>query len=430
MEDRLSELPDEILGIILSSLKVKEAARTCVLSHRWKYMWTLFSGCLDFDYSDVVYELRDIQAGHGTLDVARRNFLLRVNRVVEWHQGPAIDEFSICFDLDIGSSKCDIDRWIKFAMEKRVQRFKLDFTGAFRYSTKGLYSFPPHSLDVSGFNSLTSLSLNIVDVTGDVIESIISNCPSLEELCVCHIGCIENLNISGPSLKLRHLEIKHCHPLQNLKISASKLVSFKYFGRVGCMPLKNAPALNVAHFGSFFCEHVVRNFGLLSDYISQLETLCLDLWHRGSDYYNPIKFRRLPTLTNLKQLELKLDVFSADTLFSCTSLIRSSPSLHRFALQLFWPRHQVERGQWALNPKKHPHRCLKVVEIIGFDGCSVDIELARYLLNNALSLERMTIDPRSHYRMDFTKIEEKNAIRERARQLESEFPPGAELVIF
>ena len=60
----------------------------------------------------------------------------------------------------------------------------------------------------------------------------------------------------------------------------------------------------------------------------------------------------------------------------------------------------------------------------------MDIELARYLLNNALSLERMTIDPRGHYRMDFMKIEEKNAIRERARQLEPELPPGAELVIF
>ena len=60
----------------------------------------------------------------------------------------------------------------------------------------------------------------------------------------------------------------------------------------------------------------------------------------------------------------------------------------------------------------------------------MDIELARYLLNNALSLERMTIDPRHPRWKDFMKIEKKNAIRKRARQLEPELPRGAELVIF
>lgn len=89
----------------------------------------------------------------------------------------------------------------------------------------------------------------------------------------------------------------------------------------------------------------------------------------------------------------------------------------------------LERGQRILKANKHPHLCLKVVEIVGFVGCSLDIKFARYLLNNAVTLERLSIDPRLPYQLDFMTTKEKNLIRERARQLESELPPGAKLVI-
>ncbi|CAI9092320.1 OLC1v1027520C1 [Oldenlandia corymbosa var. corymbosa] len=41
-EDRISELPDEILCCILSFLTIKEAGRTIALSKRWKITWTMF----------------------------------------------------------------------------------------------------------------------------------------------------------------------------------------------------------------------------------------------------------------------------------------------------------------------------------------------------------------------------------------------------
>ncbi|GAB2284568.1 hypothetical protein Dimus_019023 [Dionaea muscipula] len=39
--DRISELPDEVLFSILSRLSLQEAARTTVLSRRWRYVWKL-----------------------------------------------------------------------------------------------------------------------------------------------------------------------------------------------------------------------------------------------------------------------------------------------------------------------------------------------------------------------------------------------------
>ncbi|XP_058226332.1 F-box/LRR-repeat protein At2g42730-like [Rhododendron vialii] len=425
MEDQLSELPDEILGIILSLLDVKEAVRTSILSRRWEYTWTLFSGSLDFDYSDVGYGLCLLRPGRGTIDVARRNFLHRVNRVMEWHQGPAIDGLSIGFDLDIRSSRCDIDRWVNFAMEKRVRRFQMDLTYYFGY-TGTRYTFPLHPLSLSNFNSLTSLRLTFMNVTGEVIESFLCNCPLLEELSVVASFCVvANLKISGPSLKLRHLEL--VLDLANLEISASKLVSFKYDGPVISMPLKYVPALNVARFGKGYSRFLVCNFEQLSVFLSQIETLALDF---SALMFERTRFPRFPTTTNLKQLELRLDVHERDTLFSCASLIRSFPLLQRFALQLLWGVEPVERGLRILKASKHPHLCLKVVEFVGFVGCSVDIEFARYLINNAVTLKRISIDPRRPYRIGFITTKEKNAVRERVRQLESELPLGVELVFF
>ncbi|KAK7389222.1 hypothetical protein VNO78_24058 [Psophocarpus tetragonolobus] len=42
--DLISQLPDGIPVAILSKLPITDAARTCILSRKWRYMWTFFLG--------------------------------------------------------------------------------------------------------------------------------------------------------------------------------------------------------------------------------------------------------------------------------------------------------------------------------------------------------------------------------------------------
>ena len=57
LEDRISQFLDEILVSILSFLTFEEAVRTSVLLHRWKHLWPFFSGSLDFDDPNTMWDI-------------------------------------------------------------------------------------------------------------------------------------------------------------------------------------------------------------------------------------------------------------------------------------------------------------------------------------------------------------------------------------
>jgi len=82
--------------------------------------------------------------------------------------------------------------------------------------------------------------------------------------------------------------------------------------------------------------------------------------------------------------------------------------------------------------------CLKVLEIAGWVGNTSDTELAVNLLENAVSLDKIIIDP-SYPSRNFMRCwgskhpkaqgNDAAGARERAKQLESKLHPGTELVI-
>lgn len=42
---------------------------------------------------------------------------------------------------------------------------------------------------------------------------------------------------------------------------------------------------------------------------------------------------------------------------------------------------------------KRAHKCLKVIELIGFRGEEIECEFICYIINNTVALERIIIDP-------------------------------------
>jgi hypothetical protein len=262
-----------------------------------------------------------------------------------------------------------------------------------------------------------------VEVTGKVIEHLLSNSPFLEGLHVERSSCLGDLKVSSSSVKLKYLVLAY-NLVENVEISAKDLVSLKCHGRKTNMSLTDVPRLTEVSVGGPYCDHLLKD--MLSDfssYLCQLEELSLCRGFKAfDDYLNFLEFQmnwgipiqKFSGLNNLKQMQLTLDVFDEEGLLYSRSLIEASPSLHRLSLQLR-PRPKEMFGEmtWrSIGGQKH--QSLKVVEIVGFTDLTCDLELALDLFKYAMSLQKLIIDPRQLFW-----LEEESSSNEDTRELEA-----------
>ncbi|XP_059643051.1 F-box/FBD/LRR-repeat protein At4g26340-like [Cornus florida] len=427
LEDRISRLSDDILVIILSRLTMREAARTSVLSSRWKNLWIYMTGSLDFDASKVLWEVQKRVCGKFLKD-ERSKYVSWVNRVLSSHKGTTIEEFRVSFDLDIYYG-IYIDAWINFAIKKRVQRLELNLKRLYYSQRQGRYFFPSNSHVLSSLKNLTSLRLNCLDVSGEVLEYLLSNCPFLQELHVVDSTRVVKLKVSGPSLKLKSLVMVNCYNLECIEISSVNLVSFKYQGGSSTrILLENVPHLTDVSYGGCYSDYIIKKFRQFPSYMFQLEKLSLHL----SDEVLYI-FPKFPKLRNLRQLELTVEAYDKWSLLPCIFLLNASPFLYRFSLA-FLSRSGPSIGRNTVgNSKKHTLKCIKIVELVAFAGRKPDVEFAEYILEKAISLEKMIIDTRYLYSVgtpsENVEDEKRLAAKKCAEQLHTKRRPGVDLVI-
>ncbi|KAK1591066.1 hypothetical protein Q3G72_001654 [Acer saccharum] len=302
------------------------------------------------------------------MDEIRSKYINWVDKVLELHRGKYINEFRIHFDLG-DDQKSSITNWIHRALAEGVQKLELNFDNWFVITGKE-YRFPvecyntltsSHGLSV--IKSLRSLSLRFVQVNMEIVEFFLYNCPHLERLRVAWSNTLLSLKVVGSSIKLKHLDINNCNYINEVEISAPSLLSFKYHGPQIKLYIENVPLL-------------------------------LDVSIGGS---NPLQLRNFidPIILYLPQLE------TFELLINLKKLISGD---HKRKLREF---------------PKYPLEHLKVVEIVGFVGRPIDLELAFYFLENAHMLEKMTVNPTystgSYFKSKDS--ERKQAARNRAKLL-------------
>ena len=256
---------------------MKEAIRTSVLSHRWECFWS-FTDTLDFDDPDTMQEIDDRKK---KLKTERKKFVKRVNRILGLHQASTINKFRVCFELGKNSTRY-IDSWLDFAISKRVKRLELDFTPL--ESMRHYYTFSHEQLTriiskigVHCINFLTSLTLKYVNVTGELLEHCLSVCPVLEKLHVARCQSLGRLKISGPSLQLKYLYIIDCSQIESIDIFAPNLESFGFVGPRIELYVNYAPCLLDVLIGAIYLVQINYLFCPLSNYLSQLQRLTLDI---------------------------------------------------------------------------------------------------------------------------------------------------------
>nr|XP_011470491.1 PREDICTED: F-box/LRR-repeat protein At3g58900-like [Fragaria vesca subsp. vesca] len=407
--DRISLLPYEVLVSIASLLSLKEAAATSVLSRRWKNVWkyttTLNFQDLDLFVGDNFYCLKLLE--ENLRDEKSRKYVDWVDRVLVQHEGHTIERFKAFFFLN-NIFKNSIDKWIEFAMQKRVQVLELQFFIKQYDFTIDNYEFPQNLIGLGGegeysnhiptqhlcrynnvgFKFLKVLRLQQICLTDEVLEYFLSNCPVLERLTVTVARGLVCVRVVGPSISLKYLAILDCPNLKSIEICNPNIASFVYMGACIDLLINNVPLLIEVHISEralHYVDFTTVAFNRLSFCLSHLEILKLNI---SGVVYNPNY--DFPVLENLKQLELNVETNYQWALYHLYSFMKACPHIHRLILKLEF---QTYVETIVSKAPKFSHHSLKVVEIMGYRGYQCAVEHVVYLIENVVALEKIIIDP-------------------------------------
>lgn len=240
-------------------MPLKSSIRTSSLSSRWRYLWKYV--CFHTTTLDFGMEFPQNQTPE--------EFAAMVNRYLQLHDGKKIETFRLFFDPGVDYLS-DTEKWIEFTVMKGVKELDLDFiqplyesgeVTTFKlpdcfFDCQSLthlnlsnchFSLP---LNFNGFSLLKCLKLKQVDITDDMVATLISSCPLLVELTMreCYsLGCIK---ISGPNIPLKFLAVIACSTY-DIEISAPNLQSFHFCGDLSYgYSFNNIPSLVDALFNS------------------------------------------------------------------------------------------------------------------------------------------------------------------------------------
>uniref|UniRef100_A0A1J3DMP2 F-box/LRR-repeat protein n=1 Tax=Noccaea caerulescens TaxID=107243 RepID=A0A1J3DMP2_NOCCA len=184
-KDSISNLPDEVLGKILSLLPTKLVVSTCVLSKRWRNMFSLVD---TFDYRPTT-----IAGGPSFESFMYKHFLL--------NRPPPIKKFSLtcqpgensnrwiqtvlergCLELHV---QCNLPHSLGIIVFESNTLVKLTLSdGVHLYNHKQNYDVLVDLDRAPYFPSLRSLSLGAVSVGDVLFKLLIWHCPVLEELFI------------------------------------------------------------------------------------------------------------------------------------------------------------------------------------------------------------------------------------------------------
>lgn len=414
--DRISSLPDEILGQILSFLPTKYAVATSALSSRWRNLYKLTTS-LDFDDS------ASFKSQKG-LNIVRRNTRFRefVDSILARFEQSNVTKFR----LKCGKNNFDnslISYWIKVACSHEISEFELSIHTCVPYRLplqrypltcqnlavlKLDSNFEVDIPDSVAFPCLKVLVLKEIKLSSDSsLNDILPRCPLLEELVIEGCDIAEgNVCITNPLLRRLTLDDGLTGPLDQLNgtvvyFDAPNLIYLKYCKcLVHRCKVRDLNALVEAYIEICFndddfdepedlCDAMLSFIvGVSNCELLYLSGQCLEALTSGEF--------ELPIFQNLTRLELGVgcDVSWNDVLLDFLS---NSPCLEYLIFEeglIRFGAIDYESEDCQLYDEAVPscvESRLKVIEIKRFWGLKEEMDTVMYFLENANVLEKLEL---------------------------------------
>nr|XP_009802492.1 PREDICTED: putative F-box/LRR-repeat protein At4g15060 [Nicotiana sylvestris] len=410
-EDYFSQLPDDVLSSILAHLTVVDAARTSILSRRWKYrfasMPTLQFRCLD------MFGIKPYN--HTCCPYYQQKFLKGVNQLLQLYTGRKVThvKMTFCFGRQFSS---EFDQWMHSISRLGVERLYLSFDCGINYpihnsnpirNSDKLFKFSLELLSQASslkhlllyhcvvqssigvrLKSLRTLTLLGVLLESDQLERIFSSCLNLNLLELCYCKLPYKLWISGTVTSVVFFA---CGGLEEIDLWAANLHSFEcnFFSKVrfyfSFVPMLENVMIDLK--GATAMPYIFGDFA--RDLPAQVKSLTVKASQSQIEYF-PIKTQMF---RNLRELTLVL-VFTHDfDIVNISPILGVCPLLQY--LDVVQSRTTRDGRGSGIRPPLSPtyHTELKEVTFGGFRGTRAEIEFAVYILRSALVLERMFLTP-------------------------------------
>ncbi|XP_057772054.1 putative F-box protein At1g49610 [Salvia miltiorrhiza] len=393
-DDRLSELPDSLILTILSLLNMNDVVMTTLLSKRWKNRWTTVP-CLRFD------------------PPFKHNKWVEYSKFVsgalaQW-KGAKIMKLTIIFHGHGSSPSTDIDSWLRFAIEKQVEKLLVVFKNDDAYLVpQCLYScssitelsLSKCSLKIERnvqWNQLKRLAIYQTDaLSGDVMNQILVGAPLLEELVLLVLWGFEiseNFNIRSTSLKI--LEINGCNVKAEaeLRICAPNLLSLEVSASVCGSCLLYVPSLTTATL-CFDDYSITREdmaplgmFHQVFHSIRHVENVSLSNW--SIQFLADMKENDMPVQFPNAEF-LKISVVKDQQMHDVLVVLESFPKLKTLIVHEFGRIHNSVASEMTSRGPSLLH--LQKVESFVLECHGSISPLVRFLLENAHVLQKMVVD--------------------------------------
>lgn len=249
---------------------------------------------------------------------------------------------------------------------------------------------------MAGLGSLTRLHLSEVHITGDELGQLLSNSVALEELQL--VNCHKIISLKLPCLlhRLNCLTVFECRGLKVIENKAPKVSVVHINGsfeklRVGDM-LQVKKLEMIDTYGTSLVHHARANLPFI---MPNLETL--NLYSNGEKLSTPMLAARFLFLRNLLIFlgDGNTRGFSYDY-FSLVYFLDACPVLEDFVLCVSQTRVRQDlisaEDSHMRQMLEHCHGSIKNVKILGFCSAKSMVELTCHIIENATSLECLTLD--------------------------------------
>ncbi|KAL5725682.1 hypothetical protein ACHQM5_008799 [Ranunculus cassubicifolius] len=403
VKDRISSLPDSILHHILRFLPTHCSVHTCVLSKRWKYIWTGVSR-LDFNESQMIHS--DIYK-----DIDFINF---VEQTIDFHDGSDLEKFRLKLTLTRDEAHAyeradeadQIKELISKVLTRKIQKLNIylietfiEFppslyacTSLIRMKLHGLFSVLKLPASVC-FPNLEIMQLRSLRISCEEENQRVSfKCPVLDEVMLidCEWEEIKAMDIFAPKLVrmiIDDIDNEFSTDCE-LNFYAESLTDVDVFSCLTYeLSFHNILSLSNANItiGNGRNDNSGRFSKLLQGFRTVKELiLCYPTIRKLSSV------NELLALSNLKDLVIPKSKFLNGELL--TELFCSLPRIESLAFINGLDRYSVQGYDWSLEAISQSFLLhLKLIHIDDFSGNETELSLVKFLLKNAKSIKEISL---------------------------------------